>query len=44
MTHTMTLGRSKNKISQILGTHFAPKKIKLTFFAIILTKPVMIMC
>ena len=37
-THTMTLGRSKNKISQIVGTIFSPKK--LTFFSVIEMKPV----
>ena len=26
MNHTITLGRSKNKISQIVGTGFAPKQ------------------
>ena len=38
MTHTITLGRSKNKISQIVGTSFAPKK--LTFSSVIEMKPV----
>ena len=36
-THTMTLGRRENKISQIAGTSFSLKK--LTLFFVILTKP-----
>ena len=36
MTHTMNLSRSKDKISQIVGTSFSPKgKNKLTLFAVI---------
>ena len=38
-TNTMTLGISKNKISRIAGTSFAPPQ-KLTFFTVIATKPV----
>ena len=39
-THTMTLGRSKNKTSQIVGTSFAPKQKYIAFFAVIAAKPV----
>ena len=38
MTHTITLGISKNKISRIVGTIFNPKKH--TLFSMIATKPV----
>ena len=34
-THTMNLGRSKNKISKILGTTFAPK-YKINFPSLLL--------
>ena len=34
----MNLGRSKNKISRVVGTSFAPKQKKLTFFSVIGTK------
>ena len=40
MTHTMPLGRSKNKINQILGISFALKKLSL--FAVIAEKSVRI--
>ena len=41
MTDIMTLCESKNYISQIVGTIFAPIYIyTLTFFAVIETKPV----
>ena len=36
----MTLCKSKNNISQIVGTSFAPEKIKSTLFSVIATKPV----
>ena len=38
-THTMTLGRWKNKINLNVGTSFAPKqKNKITFFDVIAAK------
>ena len=40
MTHTMTLGRPKNKMSRIVEGMFSRNKNKLTFFAVIATKPV----
>ena len=40
MTHTITLSISKDKISQIVETGFAPKKNKLTLFYVISKKPV----
>ena len=41
MTHTMTLGISRNKISQIIGTSFSlMTKNKLIFFSVIATKHV----
>ena len=41
MTHTITLGWSKNEISWILGTSFAPKQNKkLTLFSAIAEEPV----
>ena len=32
-THTINLGRSKNKISIIVGTDFAPKQNKINLLA-----------
>ena len=42
-THTMNLGRSKNKISQIEGKRFVPKQKKITLFSVIEMKPVEIL-
>ena len=42
-THTMTLGKPKNSISQIIGTSFAPKQKYNYFFDVIATKPIEIL-